>query len=84
MSKLRFLSVGLIATAVIVGPATAREHLLASRHVAVDQYTVGDAYAGSARSTPSCIPAPRVGAFATAPWTNETPCEPTSGYYSGY
>jgi hypothetical protein len=24
-----------------------------------------------------CIPAPRVGAFATQPWTNDTPCEPS-------
>ena len=27
-----------------------------------------------------CNPAPRVNAFATAPWENETPCEPTPGY----
>ncbi len=80
MSKPRLLLAGLIATAVIAGPAMAREHHVASRHVSVDQYTVGDAYAGPARSTPSCIPAPRVGAFATAPWTNEPPCEPALGY----
>jgi hypothetical protein len=79
MSKLGLLA-GLIATAMIAGPAMAREHQVASRHFAVDQYTVGDAYAGPARSTPSCVPAPRVGAFATAPWTNEPPCQPALGY----
>jgi hypothetical protein len=80
MSKLGLLSAGLIATAMIAAPAMAREHHVASRQVAVDQYTVRDAYAGPARSTPSCIAAPRVGAFATAPWTNEPPCQPALGY----
>ena len=28
-----------------------------------------------------CNPAPRVGAFATQPWDQATPCEPTYGYY---
>jgi hypothetical protein len=84
MSKLRLLSAGLIAIAVIAAPAMAREHHVASRHIVLDRYTVGDAYAGPARGAPSCNLAPRVGAFAAAPWTNETPCEPTSGYYSGY
>jgi len=27
-----------------------------------------------------CYPAPRVGAFATAPWNNDMPCEPTPAY----
>ena len=80
MSKLRLLAAGLIATAMIAGPATARERHPVSRHVAVDHYVEGDSYASTARNTPSCIPAPRVGAFATAPWTNEAPCEPYSGY----
>jgi hypothetical protein len=84
MSRLRLLSAAVIATAVIAAPVTAREHHATSRYIAFDRDTVGDAYAGLARNTRSCIPAPRVGAFATAPWTNETPCEPTSGYYSGY
>jgi hypothetical protein len=26
---------------------------------------------------PACIPAPRVGAFATQPWDTQTPCEPS-------
>jgi hypothetical protein len=28
----------------------------------------------------SCIRAPRVGAFATEPWTDAAPCEPNTGY----
>ena len=28
----------------------------------------------------SCIRAPRVGAFATDPWTDAAPCEPNTGY----
>jgi hypothetical protein len=27
-----------------------------------------------------CVPAPRVGAFATQPWDNAPPCEPSKGY----
>jgi hypothetical protein len=53
MSKLRLLSAGLIATAMIAGPALAREHHVASRDVALDRYTEGNAYAGPVRSTPS-------------------------------
>ena len=28
----------------------------------------------------SCAPAPRVGAFATAPWTDQPACQPYVGY----
>jgi hypothetical protein len=28
----------------------------------------------------SCLRAPRVGAFATEPWTDAAPCEPNTGY----
>jgi len=28
----------------------------------------------------SCVRAPRVGAFATEPWTNAAPCEPYTEY----
>jgi hypothetical protein len=41
MSKLGLLSAGLTAIAMVAGPTMAREHHVASRHVAVDQYTVG-------------------------------------------
>jgi hypothetical protein len=78
MTKIKLLSAGLIATAMLATPAMAREHYRASRHVVedanasvfpTDRYVDGRA----------CIPAPRVGAFATAPWGgNNIPCEPGS------
>jgi hypothetical protein len=40
-----------------------------------DERTDGFGYDGY-----SCIRAPRVGAFATQPWTDTTPCEPSMGY----
>lgn len=76
MTKIKLLSAGLIATAMLATPAMARENYVAKRHVAeeanasafpTDRYVDGRV----------CIPAPRVGAFATAPWTgNNVPCEP--------
>jgi len=79
MSKLTFLSVVLMA-AIIAGPAMAHERHVIARHATVEQYAAEDAYASAARRKPSCVPAPRVGAFASDPWTNETPCEPVWGY----
>ena len=77
MSKLAFLSSGLIAAAIIATPALARDRH-AVRHAAPDAYAAADTYPGAygAYAGPvyggysySCAPAPRVGAFATAPWT---------------
>jgi hypothetical protein len=65
----------LIATAMLATPALARETYLAKRHAAAE------ANASSTREIGGhvCIPAPRVGAFATAPWNaNNLPCEPDS------
>ena len=88
MTSLKLLSAALLATAVIAAPAMAREHHKASRYVAADAYAavVPDAYAGPVYPYGyRCVPAPRVGAFATAPWENETPCEaafvPPQAYY---
>ena len=75
MSEFKFLSAGLVAAAMLTTPVMARENHLNTRHVARDAY---------ASATPAardvdgrlCYPAPRVAAFATAPWENETPCEP--------
>jgi hypothetical protein len=77
MTNLKVLSAALIAAAVIASPAIARETHTASRHIAA---------ANTAAPTDpvyvdghACIPAPRVGAFATAPWTGDNvPCEPGS------
>jgi hypothetical protein len=75
MTKLKLLSAALIAAAVAT-PAMARESGVASRHVVVD----ADASTASARYTDGrfCVPAPAVGAFATAPWDNAPPCEPVN------
>ena len=76
MTKVKVLSAALIAVAMLAAPAMAREGHRTSRHLAAR---------ASASTTPDesyvdgrvCIPAPRVGAFATAPWTgNNVPCEP--------
>jgi hypothetical protein len=80
MSRLKLLSAGLIAAAIIAGPAMGHERHLGSHHAAaVARYAPEDVFA-AARNARSCIPAPRVGAFASDPWANETPCEPGSGY----
>jgi hypothetical protein len=50
-----------------------------TRHLAEDAHAntaPGARYIGG----PPCHLAPRVGAFATQPWENETPCEPAMGY----
>ena len=79
MTTLNHLSAVLIAISMLSGPAMAREHHLASRH------PVRDSYASSVVPNPafadgrSCKQAPRVGAFATAPWI-DPPCEPMTGY----
>jgi hypothetical protein len=83
MTKSKLTSVVLIAAAMLATPAMAREsgqsNGMASRHVADDS---------GKRMTPQvryidgqvCHLAPRVGAFATQPWDNGPPCEPSSGY----
>ncbi|WP_081851297.1 hypothetical protein [Bradyrhizobium sp. URHD0069] len=84
MTPIKLLSVGLIATAMLATPAMARENYAARRHAAENAYASvpptaryvyrGDIYGGA------CIPAPRVGAFATEPWGGgNIPCE-TGGY----
>nr|WP_128970608.1 hypothetical protein [Bradyrhizobium tropiciagri] len=81
MTHLKLLSTALVAVAMLAAPATARESHVAWRHSAEDF---------NASASPAliniggrlCYPAPRVGAFATAPWTgNNIPCEPGPGNY---
>jgi len=76
MSKLTLLSAALIAATTLATPAMARKSHVTSRHLVLD---------ANASASPTaryidghvCIPAPRVGAFATAPWGgNNVPCEP--------
>ena len=83
MTKLKLLSAALFAAAVIAPPAMARVH-----HVA--RHSTDAAYADPAPDATyaaygyrgygyRCVPAPRVGAFAGQPWTNDVPCEPGPG-----
>jgi len=79
MTELKLLAAALIATAMLAAPAMARESYVTSRHLA------GNA---NASNTPGaryidghlCYPAPRVGAFASQSWDNDTPCEPAPRY----
>jgi hypothetical protein len=79
MTKLKFLPAALIAAAMLTTPVVAREHHPDARHLAEsaqDSVTSGPRYV----DRHLCNPAPRVGAFATQPWDNDTPCEPAPGY----
>ena len=69
MTKLKLLSAALIAAAALATPAMARESHVTVRH-----------YANATTDGRLCTPAPAVGAFATQPWDNGPPCEPTSVY----
>ncbi len=84
MASLKLISAALFAAAVVAAPAMAREHHV--RHVANDVDTAvvapAAAFAGPAYGYGyHCVPAPRVGAFAGAPWANspDVPCQPGVG-----
>ena len=79
MTKLELLPAALIAAAMLTTPVVAREHHQSARHL-VTRAPDSDAPAARYVDGRLCYPAPRVGAFATQPWDNETPCEPTTGY----
>ena len=75
MHKVKLLSAALLTAATFATPVLAAGH--ASRHVVSDR---GGMYTTQRYEGDSCIRAPRVGAFATEPWTNAAPCEPNTGY----
>jgi hypothetical protein len=75
MTKRKLVSAAMIVAAMLATPAMAREgqahrHLTANANAGTGTYVDGRA----------CIPAPAVGAFATQPWDNGPPCEPTTAY----
>ena len=82
MTKVTLLSAALISAATFATPVLAAP--IHSRHA------VNNAYASTAPmrsfATDACVRAPRVGAFATEPWSYAAPCEPYTGYmgYTGY
>ena len=76
MTRLKLLSAALIAAATLATPAMARTNHVTSQRLAED---------ANASAFPAaryidgrvCVPAPRVGAFATDPWSDDNvPCEP--------
>jgi hypothetical protein len=80
MTTSKLLSMGLIAAAMLGGPVMAREHHGVVRQPAVEADTVATSAHFYYPGERACVPAPRVGAFATAPWTgNNVPCEPGTG-----
>ncbi|MET4039947.1 hypothetical protein ABIC03_001632 [Bradyrhizobium sp. RT6a] len=81
MTTSKLLSMGLIAAAMLGGPVMAREHHRVVRQPAMEADTVATS-APVYQGERGCVPAPRVGAFATAPWTgNNVPCEPGTGSF---
>ena len=76
MRKVKLLSAALLTAAALATPAFAATHT--TRHVVTND---NSGMASVVRSTghDSCVRAPDVGAFATAPWS-VPPCEPNTGY----
>jgi hypothetical protein len=89
MSRIIMLSAALLTATTLAAPAMARNGHV--RHAAQDTYYAQGSYAPDTyRPTygepyaygQACAPAPRVGAFATAPWTGaDVPCQPWAGGY---
>ncbi|WP_426409796.1 hypothetical protein [Bradyrhizobium ganzhouense] len=79
MTNLKLLSTGLIAVAMLATPAMARESGSHARRTAMEANAAAPEapfYSGDR----ACVQPPRVGAYATAPWTgNNIPCEPGTG-----
>jgi hypothetical protein len=75
MTKAKSLTIALLTATSFAAPALAAGNPTAFRHVRVEAH----ASAASVDHHGTCIRAPRVGAFATAPWTNP-PCEPNTAY----
>jgi len=78
MTGLRLMSTGFLAVAMLATPAMARvnHHAKQARlHVSATASAAPAELGGRL-----CYPAPRIGAFATAPWTGDNiPCEPGPG-----
>jgi hypothetical protein len=76
MTMLKLVSAGLIFTAMLAVPATARENNAAAGRVANANAAAPGAPVVYKRG---CVRAPDVGAFASDPW-RKPPCKPTSRY----
>jgi hypothetical protein len=76
MTILKLVSAGLVFTAMLAAPATARENNAVARGVVNANAAAPDAIPVRKRG---CVRAPDVGGFATAPW-RKPPCEPVARY----
>jgi hypothetical protein len=76
MRNVKLLSAALLAAATLATPALAATHTV--RHVMTND-NAGVMSVMHRNDGGSCVRAPDVGAFATAPW-RAPPCEPNTGY----
>jgi hypothetical protein len=77
MTKRKLLSAALVAAAMLATPAMAREHHVTASQRSAEDTNASASSAGHYADGRVCVQPPRVGAFATAPWTgNNIPCEP--------
>jgi hypothetical protein len=76
MTKVKSLAVVLMTAATLASPAFARSnHVAFHANGARSRVTSDAAFADGS----TCVRAPRVGAFASDPWT-EPPCEPNTNF----
>jgi hypothetical protein len=89
MSKSQLLFIALVAATTFAVPATARDNYPVSSRISRAAYAGPGPYAGYYAPAGyayvpyagyaigrGCLSAPRVGAFATEPWTDSVPCQP--------
>lgn len=79
MIKAKFFSAIVLAAVALTTPAMARGSFVGTQHATSNAYASAASAERSAAER-GCVPAPRVGAFATDPWTNNPPCEPNTGF----
>ena len=79
MTNFKPLAMAVVATAMLTTPVLAKQHhhVHHIHHVLTDGVAVNAPPAAHYANGRPCVAAPRVDAFATAPWENETPCEPS-------
>ncbi len=78
MLNAKLWSAVLIAATTLATPSFAAGNDAVSRSARAKTYTSVAPSVRYADRSSSCIRAPRVGAYATEPWTNAPPCEPNT------
>jgi hypothetical protein len=77
MSRKLAITIALVSS--LTAASLAAPALAAGRHV-TSGHTTADAYDSAKPAQHFCLPGPRVGAYATAPWTETPTCEPGRAY----